>query len=161
MRQTFSAQQKRILALPWVRYVEKPRACSCWRSGTSMTTFWAIRNGTADAALRAKWACKNTAHWHFTALKKSFPDTGVYCWAHLMSRAVFGDGDEEARTNRWYYSHGVYCPSISPNGRRCARLRLDKDGQHHTDHRTQPLVSVSRPETDPRGWHCDEEWVST
>jgi hypothetical protein len=52
-----------------------------------------------------KYRCKNRAHWKFRALKKSQARDGVYCWAHLLSRGIYGDDVEYQRLKTWIAKH--------------------------------------------------------
>lgn len=85
-----------LKSLPFVTYLSRGRQCEGFMSHTSLKHVF----GTDEQrAKRPK--CKNPAHWKFTALKKSTADSGVYCQSHLFSRCLYGDMDEEKRTEQY------------------------------------------------------------
>jgi hypothetical protein len=51
---------------------------------------------------KEKYRCKNSARWSFKALRSSFARDGLFCTTHLIHSCLFGDMDEEARTNKWF-----------------------------------------------------------
>lgn len=88
---TRKEKQDYIAKIPWVKRLKEPVKCEGWVGGASLT--------------RGKYTCKLKAKWHFKALQKSYGDTGNYCWTHLLSRGIFSDMDEEARTKKWRDKH--------------------------------------------------------
>lgn len=79
-----------VETLPWVRRLKKPAICTGWHH-----------------ASEGKRACKNLARWSYRHVKGMMRrgETGYYCWAHVMSRGLYGDMDEEARTEKWIDKH--------------------------------------------------------
>lgn len=83
--------------LPWVTKLKRPTPCQHVKGEPSQK---AIREDRVRM-------CKNPAWWRFVSLKRSFPRTGNYCWAHLIYGATYGDRLEETRTDTWFAKHGV------------------------------------------------------
>lgn len=87
-------------AIPWVRRLRRPRECGGFMSHTPLKAVF----GTLEQRA-ARPRCRNRAWWHFTALRRSWARSGDYCWSHLVSRGLYGDALEEARTERWLERH--------------------------------------------------------
>jgi hypothetical protein len=107
------------LQLSWVTYLKRPRPCEGWMSN--------------------RRTCKNPAHYRFTALRKSWAKSGVYCHNHLFSRGLLGDWEEENRTRNAYYRLGILCPSVSTHGERCSG-KNGHDGAHHPPHTSHAVI---------------------
>lgn len=122
-------QQLVVDHVPWVRRLVKPLPCEGWMARG--------RN------------CRNQAHWKFTASKRSYARSGVYCWSHLISRGIEGDMVEERRFTQQMYKHGVYCQSVSERGTRCWRTA----DPPHTEHCSTPYRRYPQEE-----FHSDEVW---
>lgn len=78
---------------PGVRRLKRSHECEAWM----FRSMKAIREGRVRQ-------CKNPAYWHFTPVKRKYMgDTKPrhLCWSHLLHQGIYGDMDEEARTNRW------------------------------------------------------------
>lgn len=92
-----------VVILPWVTRLKKPQPCRSLVRAPGKAYY-----GDPDvvAAYRAKHACKSPAYWKFRALKRSYAEDGVYCWAHLIFHGVYGDSMESDRTGRWLSRHG-------------------------------------------------------
>lgn len=103
--------------LPWVTRLVMPRRCTGFMGHTTFKAMSVLRVNDenlspVDIAYKRKFQCKNRAYWQFKGLKAGGPrsmwrsDTsGTYCWSHLISRGVFGNMDEEARTIKWFKRH--------------------------------------------------------
>lgn len=97
---------------PRVVKLKKPRQCCEMKGGAPVKAYWK-RDGSRqdDPAILAKWTCKVPAYWKFTALKRSrFSKSGVRCWKHLYYRAIFGDENEMAATEKLMVSTGYARP---------------------------------------------------
>lgn len=90
--------------IPWVKYLKDSQKCNGYRSGRPLKAIFSSMPNY-DPKLNEKFECKLPAHWKFRALKKSYAEDGIYCWSHLMHRGLYGDMDEEARTERWLEKH--------------------------------------------------------
>ena len=78
---------------PGVRRLKRARECEAWMFRSTK----AIREGRVRR-------CKNPAYWHFTPLKRKYMDNTeprYLCWSHLYHQGIYGDMDEEERTERW------------------------------------------------------------
>lgn len=97
---------------PRVTFLAKARQCTERKGGAPLKAYWK-RDGTRqdDPATLEKWRCKTPAHWKFTALKRArFSRDGVMCWRHLYFRAIFGDMDESAATEKLMVKTGYATP---------------------------------------------------
>lgn len=99
--------------LPWVTRLVMPRKCTGFMGGTPLKAVSVLHVkdenlSDKDLAYKRKFQCKNRAYWKFKGLKSNkwrSDSSGTYCWSHLISRGVFGDMDEEARTIKWFKRH--------------------------------------------------------
>lgn len=82
--------------IPWVTWLAERHECDGFLARTALKHIY----GT-DEQRAARPRCKNPAHWQFRALERSLCHDGIYCMAHLVSRGLHGDADEETRTIRW------------------------------------------------------------
>lgn len=102
--------------LPWITRLVNPRQCTGFMGHTTFKAISVLRvkdeNLSAeDLAYKRKFQCKQRAYWSFKGLKPGprnqyrSDSSGTYCWSHLVSRGIFGDMDEEARTVKWFKQH--------------------------------------------------------
>lgn len=97
---------------PRVKHLKTARQCDEMKGGAPVKAYW-DRDGKrqTDPEIIEKWRCKTPAHWKFKALKKArFSKDGVMCYRHLYFRAVFGDMDEMAATEKLMVSTGYATP---------------------------------------------------
>ena len=97
---------------PRVRYLKKAQQCTEFRAGAPVKAHW-DKDGyrQKDETILSHWRCKKPAHWKFIALKRSrFSKSGVMCFSHLYFRAVFGDMDEMAATEKLMVGTGYATP---------------------------------------------------
>lgn len=90
---------KFIKTLPFVQFVTAKdilnnSQCEAYRS----MSIKARRN----PLLKEKYRCKNTIRYKFTALQKSYADSGRYCGTHLWSSGLSCDELERDRTNKYW-----------------------------------------------------------
>lgn len=104
---------------PRVSYVKKAGQCVEHKGGAPVKAFWK-RDGTRqdDPEIIEKWRCKTPAHWRFKKLKRSYARSGLMCYRHLYYRAVFGDTDETAATEKLMVSTGYATPEQTLTQRR-------------------------------------------
>lgn len=101
--------------LPWVTRLVSPRTCTGFMAHTPIKAVWGYKHKDMSQAeferLKQKYTCKNRAYWKFKGLKPGprnpfrSDSSGYYCWSHLVSRGIYGDMDEEARTVKWFKKH--------------------------------------------------------
>jgi hypothetical protein len=95
-----------IAEIPWVRRLKVAVPCQGFKAGTPMREIYNWGPGGQNPPLPRR-TCKNNAWWHFRPLKSNpFQDGSKdLCWSHLFSRGIYGDMDEERRTDRWLKRH--------------------------------------------------------
>lgn len=97
-------RQALIVTHPGVRKLKAATQCEGFVSGTPMREIYNWGPGRKNPPLPRR-TCKNPAWWRFTALKRkrSYGWEGArnLCWSHLIHQGVYGDMDEDARTQRW------------------------------------------------------------
>lgn len=104
------------IRLPWVTRLVEPRKCTGFMGHTPLKAIavMAVKDenlSPQDLAYKRKFQCKNPAYWKFKGLKPGprnpfrSDSSGTYCWSHLVSRGIYGDMDEEARTVKWFKKH--------------------------------------------------------
>src|SRR5687767_14397845 len=75
-----------LATIPWVTILKEPVPCEGWKGGKSPR-------------------CTKLAHYSFQHSKARYTlhsgQRRRYCWTHLMSRGLYGNYAEEARTERW------------------------------------------------------------
>jgi len=90
-----------ISRIPWVRKLDNPTKCRVLIHAPASMIFSNVKPRANQRSTNPEdYRCKNTAWWHFTASRKSWAQTGDYCWSHLIYRGLYGDMDEEARTEK-------------------------------------------------------------
>jgi hypothetical protein len=85
--------------LPWVRRLAVTLRCDGYRWSS------APLRAARDPEVREHYRCRGRARWQFTALPRSAPRTGAYCWSHLVHAAIHGDMIESDRAQRWFTRH--------------------------------------------------------
>jgi hypothetical protein len=91
MRILLEDRKKYIATAPWVRRLKRKVACDGWMEG------------------RKK--CKKPAEWSYRRLRrespgwylvaKDEPTWSHFCWAHLISRGLYGNMSEETRWRKF------------------------------------------------------------
>lgn len=96
---------------PGVTKLKTAHQCEGFKAGTPMRAIYNWGPGRQNPPVGLdNYRCKNPAYWRFVPLKRNrIPkDTTPkhFCRSHLLSRGIYGDMDEEARTNRWLKRRG-------------------------------------------------------
>jgi hypothetical protein len=90
---------------PGVTRLKTPHPCEGWKSGTPSKAIYNWGPGRQNPPIGLdNYRCKNPAYWRFVPLKRKWTgetEPRRYCWSHLLHGGLYGDMDEEARTERW------------------------------------------------------------
>lgn len=82
-RRPFAEREAYLLSAPWISKIKAKLQCDGTTGKSSMST---------------RVRCTKRAKYRYRALKRSWSDSGNFCWDHLP---IANDMDEETRWKRW------------------------------------------------------------
>ena len=85
-----------VARLPWVTRLGEATLCDGFMSHTPLKAVYRMGNRPPVGGHH----CKNPALWCYQAPPESGAQDGTYCWPHLLSRCLYRDLKETARTSQ-------------------------------------------------------------